>query len=47
MKLKEQKEKTVATDSVVDAPTSEVVQVVETTVLEITTERGVSAVADE
>lgn len=47
MKLKEQKEKTVATDSVVDAPTSEVVQEVETTVLEITTEREVSAVADE
>jgi hypothetical protein len=47
MKLKEQREKMVATDSVVDAPTSEVVQEVETTVLEITTEREVLAVADE
>jgi hypothetical protein len=47
MKLKEQREKMVATDSEVDAPTSEVVQEVETTVLEITTEREVSAVADE
>lgn len=47
MKLKEQREKMVATDSVVDAPTSEVVQEVETTVLEITTEREVSAAADE
>jgi hypothetical protein len=47
MKLKEQREKMVATDSEVDAPTSEVVQVVETTVLEITTEREVLAAADE